>query len=104
MVSCVGTSKFYKGSSFDVVRVSRLQTQQITLEPKTRTYFPLTNLQIASLCSALRVSGNPMTGRDWTRVESTGMSTVVPHVHCVCTCGSVATKLIHTQYVALIDH
>ena len=79
-MSCVGTSNFYERSSFDVVRVSRLQTQRIMLEPKTKTYFPLTNLQIASLCSALRVSGNPMTSRDWTRVESTGMSAVVPAI------------------------
>ena len=54
---------------FDVQVQSRLQTQRITLEPKTTTYFPLTNLQIASLCSTLRVNGNPMTGRDWTRVD-----------------------------------
>ena len=61
---------------FDVVQVSRLQTQRITLEPKTKTYFPLTNLQIASLCSALRVSGNPMTGSDGR--GSISMFTVVP--------------------------
>ena len=76
--------------SFDVVHVSRLQAQRITLEPNTKTYFLLTNLQIASLCSALRVSGNPRTSRDLTRVES--MSAVVPaifythahtHVHVV---------------------
>ena len=99
-VSCVATSNFYEGSSFDVVRVSRLQTQRITLEPKTKTYFPLTNLQIASLCSTLRVSGNPMTGRDWT-----GLNLPVcllwfqlssTHTHCAPTSSSVTTKLIQT--------
>ena len=84
---------------FDVVQVSRLQTQRITLEPKTKTYFPLTNLQIASLCSALRVSGNPMTGRDWTRVDfhvCCGSSYLLHTARTSTHCSSVTTKLIHT--------
>ena len=84
---------------FDVVQVSRLQTQRITLEPKTKAYFPLTNLQIASLCSALRVSGNPMTGRDWTRVDfyvCCGSSYLLHTARTRTHRSSVTTKLIHT--------
>ena len=56
---------------FDVVQVSRLQTQRITLEPY------------------LRVSGNPVTGRDWARVDfyvccdSSYFYTPRAHVHTV---------------------
>ena len=79
--------------SFYIVQVSRLQTQRITLEPKPKAYFPLTNLPITSLCSALRVSGNPMTDRDWTKVES--MSAVIPAIFYIHTCMHTHNVIFH---------
>ena len=85
-LSCLGTPKRSYTSVLTLfMYINRLQTQRIALEPNTKTYFTLTNLQIASLCSALRVSENPRTGSDWTRVELLWF----PHT-------LASTKFIHT--------
>ena len=99
-MSYVWTSNFYERSSFQVSIGYRHNESHWNLEQNV--FSANKNLQIASLCSALRVNGNPMTSRDWSRVES--VSGVVPaifytHARTRITCAhvvAVTSKLIHT--------